>query len=103
MFRSFDGTWSIRTHSRYGEVDPATGMLVYKYNTKLTYSVFVAPKGNNVMIIMVIMTDMMMMIAMTKTTMILLIMMMIHVLFAHPTILFSIPLSILHLPLLIHS
>jgi len=45
MFRSFDGTWSIRTHSRYEEFDPMTGMVVYKYNTKLTYSVFVAPKG----------------------------------------------------------
>jgi hypothetical protein len=77
MFRSFDGTWSIRTHSRYEEVDPATGTLVYKYNTKLTYSVFVAPKGKKVMIMMVIMTDtMMMMIAMTKTTIILLIIMM---------------------------
>ena len=45
MFRSFDGTWIIRCHSRYEEFDPVTGKLVYKYNTKLTYTVYVAPKG----------------------------------------------------------
>jgi len=50
MFRSFDGTWSIRTHSRYEEFDPMTGMVVYKYNTKLTYSVFVAPKGTMIIL-----------------------------------------------------
>lgn len=45
MFDSFDGQWCLKPHSRIRELDPVTNQFVYRYNTKLTYSVFVRPKG----------------------------------------------------------
>ena len=45
MFSAFDGTWQLRTHSRVRELDAVTNKFVYKYKTKLTYSVLVKPKG----------------------------------------------------------
>lgn len=45
MFDAFDGQWTLRYHSRHREIDPITQQSVYKYKTKLTYSVFVRPKG----------------------------------------------------------
>lgn len=45
MFKSFDGTWSLRYHSRTKEYDSNTNTNIYKYKTKLTYTVFVAPRG----------------------------------------------------------
>jgi len=45
VFDSFDGQWMLRYHSRNREIDPRTQQPVFKYKTKLTYSVFVRPKG----------------------------------------------------------
>lgn len=45
MFDSFDGSWILRYHSRVSEVNPVTKEVTYKYKTKLTYSVFVRPRG----------------------------------------------------------
>ncbi len=45
MFSAFEGAWSLRTHSRIRKIDPNSGALSYTYNTLLTYSVLVRPKG----------------------------------------------------------
>lgn len=45
MFSSFDGSWSLKYHSRTRKLDEATGQYVFTYKTQLTYSVFVRPKG----------------------------------------------------------
>lgn len=45
MFSSFDGSWSIRYHSRVKEFDPSVNDYVFRYKTLLTYSVLVKPKG----------------------------------------------------------
>ena len=45
MFSIFDGVWSLRYHSRHKFYDPQLKQQVYKYKTKLTYSVLVKPKG----------------------------------------------------------
>lgn len=45
MFDAFDGTWSLRYHSRTKEFDPKLNKQVFKYKSKLTYSVFVRPRG----------------------------------------------------------
>jgi len=45
MFSSFDGSWSLKYHSRSRKIDPSTGQYIYVYKTQLTYSVFVRPKG----------------------------------------------------------
>ena len=45
MFSEFDGTWSIRYHSRFKEYDAALNDFIYRYKTLLTYSVTVKPKG----------------------------------------------------------
>jgi hypothetical protein len=45
MFSNFDGTWTVKYHSRHKEIDPFTNQIYFKYKTKLTYSVFVRPKG----------------------------------------------------------
>lgn len=45
MFSSFDGSWSIRYHSRNKEFDNLLGDYVYRYKTLLTYTVTVKPKG----------------------------------------------------------
>ena len=45
MFTSFDGSWSIRYHSRYREFDMTSREFVFRYKTMLTYSVLVKPKG----------------------------------------------------------
>ena len=45
MFDSFDGAWTLRYHSRSREYDPKTQRYTVKYKTKLTYSVYVRPKG----------------------------------------------------------
>jgi len=45
MFTSFDGTWSVRYHSRSREMCQITREFVYRYKTALTYSVLVVPKG----------------------------------------------------------
>jgi hypothetical protein len=45
MFASFDGYWSVKYHSRYKIFDPRANAFVLRYKSKLTYSVFVRPKG----------------------------------------------------------
>lgn len=45
MFSSFDGEWVLSTHSRSKAYDPNTKQNYYRYKTKLTYMVFVRPKG----------------------------------------------------------
>ena len=45
MFSAFDGSWSIRYHSRVKEYDSFIGDYVYRYKTLLTYTVTVKPKG----------------------------------------------------------
>ena len=45
MFSSFDGSWSIKYHSRFKEFDTAANDFVYRYKTLLTYTVTVKPKG----------------------------------------------------------
>lgn len=45
MFSSFDGSWSLKYHSRSRKTDPATGQYIFVYKTQLTYSVWVRPKG----------------------------------------------------------
>lgn len=45
MFSAFDGSWSVRYHSRVREWDSASGEFVFRYKTMLTYSVLVKPKG----------------------------------------------------------
>jgi hypothetical protein len=45
MFSSFDGTWSIRYHSRVKEFDTSINDFVFRHRTLLTYSVLVKPKG----------------------------------------------------------
>jgi hypothetical protein len=45
MFSSFDGNWSMRYHSRSKQFDASKSCFVYKYKTRLTYSVTVKPKG----------------------------------------------------------
>lgn len=45
MFASFDGSWTLKYHSRTKKLDPVTGQYNYAYKTLLTYSVFVRPKG----------------------------------------------------------
>jgi hypothetical protein len=45
MFSSFDGSWSLRYHSRSRKVDPTTGDMINEYKTLLTYTVFVQPRG----------------------------------------------------------
>eukprot|EP01038_Epipyxis_sp_PR26KG_P009691 gene9691-13044_t len=45
MFSSFDGNWSLRYHSRSKEYDNRTQTYYYAYKTKLTYCVYVRPKG----------------------------------------------------------
>ena len=45
MFSSFDGTWSIRYHSRVKEFDTVLNDYVFRHRTLLTYSVLVKPKG----------------------------------------------------------
>jgi hypothetical protein len=45
MFSSFDGTWTMKCHSRVKEFDTKSNQFVYRYKTQLTYSVFVKPKG----------------------------------------------------------
>jgi Polyketide cyclase / dehydrase and lipid transport len=45
MFSSFDGSWSIRYHSRVKEFDSSVNDYVFRYKTLLTYSVLVKPKG----------------------------------------------------------
>lgn len=45
MFAQFDGTWTMRYHSRQRTFNNIKGEYVYSYKTQLTYSVFVRPKG----------------------------------------------------------
>lgn len=46
MFSAFEGTWSLKYHSRSKEIiNKATGSFRYKYKTLLTYTVLVRPKG----------------------------------------------------------
>jgi hypothetical protein len=45
IFSSFDGTWSMRFHSRGQWFDPVAQRHRFRYKTLLTYSVFVRPKG----------------------------------------------------------
>jgi hypothetical protein len=45
MFDAFDGQWSLKYQSRSVEVDPITKQSKYNYKSKLSYSVFVRPKG----------------------------------------------------------
>eukprot|EP00597_Dinobryon_sp_UTEXLB2267_P010198 CAMPEP_0170103780 /NCGR_PEP_ID=MMETSP0020_2-20130122/3715_1 /TAXON_ID=98059 /ORGANISM="Dinobryon sp., Strain UTEXLB2267" /LENGTH=270 /DNA_ID=CAMNT_0010327447 /DNA_START=347 /DNA_END=1159 /DNA_ORIENTATION=- len=45
MFSSFDGSWTIRYHSRSREYDDRLQKHIYTYKTKLTYTVLVKPKG----------------------------------------------------------
>lgn len=45
MFSTFDGTWSLRFYSRNKVYDSQLKQFVFKYKTKLTYSVLVKPKG----------------------------------------------------------
>jgi hypothetical protein len=45
MFSVFDGSWSVRVHSRSKQIDPVTNEPVHRYKTILTYSVVVQPKG----------------------------------------------------------
>lgn len=45
MFSNFDGRWTLRYHSRIREFNPKLNKFVYKYRTKLTYSVLVVPRG----------------------------------------------------------
>lgn len=44
MFSAFDGSWSIRYHSRRKEYNEALKKYVYTYTSKLTYTVLVKPK-----------------------------------------------------------
>lgn len=45
MFSSFDGSWTLRTHSRVRTFDQTTKSFYYRYKTQLTYSVYIRPKG----------------------------------------------------------
>ena len=45
MFASFDGYWSIKYHSRSRVFDKSVNAYVFRYRSKLTYSVFVRPRG----------------------------------------------------------
>lgn len=45
MLSSFDGEWVLRCHSRKRVFDAVKNNYIYRYKTKLTYSVFVRPKG----------------------------------------------------------
>lgn len=45
MFASFDGIWSMRSHSCYNVADPITKQPVRRERSLLTYSVYVKPKG----------------------------------------------------------
>lgn len=45
MFDKFDGEWILRPHSRVMSIDPVTRQSVAAFRTKLTYQVFVRPKG----------------------------------------------------------
>lgn len=45
MFSAFDGNWNLKYHSRSKVVDPVTNREVVSYKTKLSYSVYVKPKG----------------------------------------------------------
>ena len=45
MFASFDGSWTLKYHSRVRVLDPSKNEYRYDYKTKLTYTVFVRPKG----------------------------------------------------------
>lgn len=44
MFSAFDGSWTIRYHSRSREYNDVLKKYVYVYKTKLTYTVYVKPK-----------------------------------------------------------
>jgi hypothetical protein len=44
MFSAFDGSWTIRYHSRSREFNTVLKKYVYVYKTKLTYTVSVKPK-----------------------------------------------------------
>lgn len=45
MFSSFDGTWTVKYHSRVRTFNKVLQAYSYQYRSKLTYSVFVRPKG----------------------------------------------------------
>eukprot|EP01039_Chlorochromonas_danica_P008148 gene8148-8990_t len=45
MLDAFDGAWTLKYHSRVVEFDNVLQQNCYRYKTKLTYSVFVRPKG----------------------------------------------------------
>lgn len=45
MLSSFDGEWVLRCHSRVRVFDIGRNAYTYRYKTKLTYSVFVRPRG----------------------------------------------------------
>jgi hypothetical protein len=45
MFSAFEGSWILKYHSRNRRYDPVTGQTSYTYNTLLTYTVLVRPKG----------------------------------------------------------
>jgi hypothetical protein len=45
MFSTFDGSWTVKTHSRRKVENPVSGLSEYLYFTQLTYSVLVRPRG----------------------------------------------------------
>lgn len=45
MFETFDGSWTVERLSRQREYDPKMQKQIDKFKSKLTYEVFVRPKG----------------------------------------------------------
>lgn len=45
MFQTFDGSWTVEVHSKRREYDTKMQKQIDKYKTKLTYEVFVRPRG----------------------------------------------------------